>query len=812
LTIRIAHLSDLHFGDRFELGLWRDVAHAVVDFAPQVLVVSGDLVDHPAPAHLLAAKCELRTLASDAGAELCVVPGNHDLLEYGSGVVQRRHDWYPRIFGTDDTAAAEAALAQELGVAALGFSATARDGASVWSAIKTRLFGDPKFARTIPSDPPAPKLVWSRPGLPILCALLDSTPGGPGDLATGLVSDDALRRLAAELDAINTPCLARIAVVHHHVLPVAYAGAAHDRQESVMVLRNAGTVLRVLADQRFDLVLHGHWHRPQCARLDFATAAGAAYPITVAAAGSAAMKTPDPRGNSFNLIEIEESGRITVWPVFYGGAQAPRWRESQDAPRYREPTEAVKRRAFVRAGERHPLECALRRQEFKITENGDLWITQAYEGLRRTGSGRGRLDRRRHVLRPLPHGRFVRRTLRLAAASAAAGYKLAVDAPAGLPPGAQRCIVRLPAPLTHAPSPGYELSYAVANTIAMTRWEAAEQLRRGGETVLAADGEREWVGVSITHPTRKLSLSVQLPPGAGLLGPYVRCFRRREGTGPEIDEFGDADPLAGAGAEELLPDEEAAEDARLRFDAGRRAWVLEVCEPMVGTLYQLCWDLPGPDPGEVAGGPRVEGQTAEARRLLLELGQRIAAGEADAADRKAIDTFDLLRTAIEEQFGTGRKREHHSVELWAYDAEQIALVPVLSHRSWSSKPWPLSFVIPLGDGVAGAAFQQRRIIPWGSGVGPDSLIEPVDDVPRPDERRVVMKHILAIPLYHPTMADHERPPPWATIGVLSFGSSSDASRLADLGGQHPDRAVWEKALGAWTFAQGLLAAIVEALQ
>ena len=814
MTVHIAHLSDLHFGSHFNVDVWKGVVFAVTDFRPQVIVVSGDLVDHPSPAHLLAAKCELHALAAAAQAELCIVPGNHDMFEYGTGVVQVRHTWFERIFGGGNTADAEALLRQSLAVPALGFTVRCRDATSdLWSSIKTR-FGVAGFAEALPPAPPRLDLVRRPPNVPILFALLDSNPDGPGDLATGVVSDEQLNALARELAGIDTAYLARIAVVHHHVLPVAYAGRSRDRQESAMVLRNAGTVLRVLADHRFDLVLHGHWHLPQYARLDFATAGSSAYPLAVAAAGSAAMDTSDPNGNAFNLITIDDSGRITVQSVLYGAANAPRWRNTDGSRIYGEPIRAVKRRALARASERHLVASTVRRQECEITENGDLWMTYAIEGLRLCKTCDRAYRTRPHTLQAPPYGRFVRKTLKMGTAAGREGYRFDPDDGAALPHGALRCVVRLPDDLKSMKAAEYEFEYACANSITMTRWEAAERRRRyGAEPLLAPEGDQEWIGTGVAHPTDTLRLRLRLPDSLGLVVPYVRCLRLLDTPEYKINEVGDVDLLAALAKCVPVPDEEAARDAQLLFNNETRTWEMKVEQPIVGYHYQLCWELPGVPPHDLKDGPRLQGETQETHKLLLGLAARIAAGQADdPADHEAIQAFDLFRTALEKQFSKGRKSESRSVELWTYDAETLTLRPVLSYRSWSQKPWPLAFKIPLGDGIAGAAFQQRRFVPWGRNLAPGSLIEPSPSVPPEGEAKVDMEYMVGIPLYHPEVPDPPRPPPWATIGVVSFSSSSTGSRLAGLTGAHPDPAMQRLVLAVRALAQKLVTRMTNVLQ
>ena len=73
MTIRLAHLSDIHFGgeDRAAVLAALDAVHA---FAPDLVVVTGDLTLNGQPAEFEAARAWLSRLPSP----LVVTPGNHD--------------------------------------------------------------------------------------------------------------------------------------------------------------------------------------------------------------------------------------------------------------------------------------------------------------------------------------------------------------------------------------------------------------------------------------------------------------------------------------------------------------------------------------------------------------------------------------------------------------------------------------------------------------------------------------------------------------------------------------------------------------
>ena len=190
-------------------------------------------------------------------------------------------------------------------------------------------------------------------------------------VATGIVDNDVLLALPSKLQQAKENYVARVAIVHHHVLPIAFAPNGHKTTgEPMMVFRNAGALLRILANHQFDLILHGHWHKTQFARIDFGDDSSDGYPMAVVSAGSAAMATPDNTNhNSINLIRIAPTGQIEVKSVFYGAGQSPRpdGTAGADYRVYKEPLAAAKRRAHARARERHPIECEAREQRMAIS-------------------------------------------------------------------------------------------------------------------------------------------------------------------------------------------------------------------------------------------------------------------------------------------------------------------------------------------------------------------------------------------------------------------------------------------------------------
>src|SRR5678815_5387082 len=92
---------------------------------------------------------------------------------------------------------------------------------------------------------------------------------------------------------------------------------------------------------------------------------------------------------------------------------------------YIEPMATVKRRAFVRARERHKIFCDRRHIRFEVTENGDLLIKHEITQLQLVSNSED-YTRRRHNLFVPTYGRVVV-ALRLDDASYDRGYRIERD-------------------------------------------------------------------------------------------------------------------------------------------------------------------------------------------------------------------------------------------------------------------------------------------------------------------------------------------------------------------------------------------------
>jgi hypothetical protein len=109
----------------------------------------------------------------------------------------------------------------------------------------------------------------------------------------------------------------RICMIHHHVVPILHR--EHPKHgHAASVVHDAGALIRWLAENEVDLVLHGHMHLPSVVKhtsaLDYPELR-VWHEVTIAALGSSGV-TKDHRPNvpnSYGLIEFDREGvRIKV--------------------------------------------------------------------------------------------------------------------------------------------------------------------------------------------------------------------------------------------------------------------------------------------------------------------------------------------------------------------------------------------------------------------------------------------------------------------------------------------------------------------
>jgi hypothetical protein len=313
---------------------------------------------------------------------------------------------------------------------------------------------------------------------------------------------------------------------------------------------------------------------------------------------------------------------------------------------------------------------------------------------------------------------------------------------------------------------------AAANSIAMTRWELSERNRYRTGSV---DPEYESVGFYISYPVEKLHLRLDFPDELDGITPEVRCHRHRDSPNFPLT-FRPSQRQGARGDERFLLDTDLIEEEkkRLRYDSARSSWSLEVDRPIVGNIYALRW----PVPNLLADQPIID-RTSAYQKLLLRL---LAAGPGlpgpsvptrQACQRLFVELAKLLMTRFRSDVIPD---ETQTAFLMVYDAKDLLLRPVLTYQSSGTLPKG-SYEVPLGGGVAGAAFLHRRIVAWKNDPSSKSMIKPLSSGAL-DSRRV-----LALPIFHQqrnTSGNLELDlKPGAVVGVVTLGSDEFTSRISE---------------------------------
>jgi predicted phosphodiesterase len=445
--LRILHVSDLHFPSRDET-VAQVLQDAISQRQPNVLLVTGDVVDHPSPAsmfgkgHWIAARNWLkeveRAVRDKVGASptIIVCPGNHDLLFSGlTGWCWPANRLFNRVFGE-----------------------------------------------------------WRRPPVfhvadaNLTLLTLDTNRRGAWFSAEGKAIRARLTRLKRQMerhpDAGRIRSSTKILLMHHHPLPVPFQGT-----DWLLHTRRVDRLLQFVAENRIDLILHGHKHNATWSHLRVGGTSVEAFFLEVLGAGSAMKKDDrDPRGHNFNLIDLAPSGVRQV-RQFFKGPGADRFVESKAS----RAEEAVSR--LIQFQFRQPYRVHRLTWRLHADEEGDGRNELLFEGLVFNRS----LDAY-EVLLPrddLETGQALPYQLR--SSPAEFGARLAEREING----SARTFLSFTQQPRAEPSLSVEVENYTLNSYAMNRREAAE---RG-----QADIERDCLDMLLTNPVEELCLEAEFP-------------------------------------------------------------------------------------------------------------------------------------------------------------------------------------------------------------------------------------------------------------------------------------------------------------
>ena len=305
-TVRIVHLSDLHFARGKNAKIWELVRDFVNDTVqPHAVLITGDVTDSATQAEFDFAQESLNSLRTRAGGDrqkYRIVAGNHDRYLYrgndppwGWGRVSRRS----------------------------------------WPRDKAARF-DQAFSGATQVTPRSPcDLLLSTPGTGdessgtwrIRVIGLDSS-SAPQWFAQGAVSAEDVS-MACEAAAQATDHDLVVALVHHHILPIPaverekLASGRFDRLLDATGMLNAGALMEALSRSQVDLVLHGHEHAEHQARFTGSDdlASSVALLSAGSATGDATLQGWDLQRVHFNVIELDDDRSVWLRQVDGTGSQ-----------------------------------------------------------------------------------------------------------------------------------------------------------------------------------------------------------------------------------------------------------------------------------------------------------------------------------------------------------------------------------------------------------------------------------------------------------------------------------------------------------
>ena len=182
---------------------------------------------------------------------------------------------------------------------------------------------------------------------------------------------------------IGSALAPRIALIHRHALPIPYSDVREGLTsfEPFLVLRNAGTLLKELTRNGFDLVPARTQTCSGFMRLGYTNRHEVEGELAVIAAGSAGVTYGEARRNSINVIDLHSNGYMLHVPVYFGGGESvSSVAELLVRAKPIRPIPMLKRRAFRRAYEVQERECRQISRDVAIDGWGSAQVTSAWKG------------------------------------------------------------------------------------------------------------------------------------------------------------------------------------------------------------------------------------------------------------------------------------------------------------------------------------------------------------------------------------------------------------------------------------------------
>jgi 3',5'-cyclic AMP phosphodiesterase CpdA len=732
--VTLLHLSDLHFraGVRYskedkedflthlEAALGRCLAQGdKID----LIVVTGDLVDSETLSDrvhldtLHAAKSYLQYLCGQVDVDhstcLRVIPGNHD------------YRWAGNLFGGQ--------LKKNFKV----------------------VFGDLN------------KHALYR-GLKLLLACFDSNAcGHPLEFAKGEVDITEFEHLRKQIEEMKKykevaqSEAMRIALVHHHVLPI--QDSEHTKPRSwpdrllgrrvagapeFMLLRNSGTFLHRLLQENFRLVLHGHLHK-RGYWMPRTFLGGESCWLEVVSCGSCGQ--PD-HGDShtFNLVKIHTSGTIQSNHICF-----------TDEGHVREPVElamagydVIRARSWERrTQDASGVHIATWLQRWDVTlPSGDIKITRILKGVR-SATGK-RVDD--FVLRGRSHGLTEAHFTVRSQTDRFTVTKSVVPAPSDEPSGF-RCKVAFNPPLE-----GDRCVDLIWQSITYGSLYSSKEAQKYGR-VPAAEFGVEGIKITFDRPCDRFLGNLRFFAPTPWLPQELTLNVLDAQNRPNSHE---SDHVAwnywGPNFATTHTDDRKLCEA-----------FIDIHRPQLQHQYLLSWQLPDQEPIP---------HRAEFHRLRMRLYDIDKTAPADA---KAFceSVLDWLRAAMSREYSvTNWDDPHMDVSLFVFDGDSR-----LDLKASSSPRTVLPESFPWGQGIVGNAFRRRA--PWVF-----SKLYSIEGAYIPYPLPSAISVLFALPLHVGT------PVGLWPVGVITIASPVEDTRLHSLA--HPQQEdarqrLWSNGVHLW---------------
>lgn len=791
---RILHISDVHFGASFDASLWEYISALMEREQPNLVVCTGDIVDHGGLFMLGVARRQLEALVAGTQppCELRCIPGNHDCGPWGNLNFPPFSTNFAALFGPEPmpvpglvpTYVTYIGLPWILRWLARPVLTALLYGIKWCTALRRLLWGKKSLAY-LPimrkDDPPQVVLVY-----------LDSN--HTMHLATGNVDVRELTRLKSLVlnlrDEKGPRAFApRIALVHHHPLPIPDSKITEGLTsfEPFLVLRNAGIVLRELNRCDVDLILHGHKHYSSFSRLGYSIDHRVEGEIAVLGAGSAGVTHSEQGRNSVNFIDLFKSGRLTYTSIFFGGGAGEPVTELFRNTRYVHGMEMHKMRVHRRAVERQGQWIARVCHEVTIDARGVAVVSHDVCGLT---FERDLLVTALPVYIAVSMGRVPHVTLQLSEKSLRQGHTW-VDRP---PTPRRRidCSINLGQPLASAsPAADYGYEYVSFNTYAITEWEtvrAYERDQRMDEGAGRSPG-MECTGAIVRAPIQELVIRVLLPDYPTPPDPTVRVMRWS--SYPDLPQDASRQFVEANGGSWIYDADVTEHESGRLTRVGENRWELRVQYPLVGHRYDIKWRVRDAVEAETESQSEIlrRGIASSYRATLLGL------DESPAHLAVVSEWVDSMRAVVSPEFapvsGTANDLE---VALFAYDDQKQELRLVVERQDKANPSRAAPFVVPLAEGVVGAALKRRAVVfyidPSLSGKRNDAAYL-YDDRPEEEWQEPKWKFVVAFPIFGlpdplDAFVDGALDRSWSPatiVGVLTLASTAPDSGLVRL--THP---------------------------